>query len=86
MTVKLGKVENYRKGLPPLKSTRSSDHVTDKIISFHYISFHYISFSARPMATRLDRVVGYNAGLLSTKSDNLLTTGHRRSYNKQKTL
>ena len=34
----------------------------------------YILTSTRPMATKFDRVVGSNAGLLSTKSHNLLIT------------
>ena len=66
MTVKLGKVEIYSKEPPPIKSTGPSDHVTDKK--------RYISTSARPMATKLDKVVGSNAGLFSTKSQNLLMT------------
>ena len=66
MTVKLGKVKIYSKGPPPIKSTGSNDHVTDKK--------RYISTSATPMATKLDRVVGSNAGLMSTKSHNLLIT------------
>ena len=55
MTVKLGKVENYGKGPPPLRSTWSIDHVADKK--------RYISTSVRPMATTLERVVGSNVGL-----------------------
>ena len=55
MTVKLSKVGNHSKRPPPLKSTWSSDHVTDKK--------HYISTSVRPMAIKLDRVVGPNVGL-----------------------
>ena len=66
MTAKFGKVEIYSKGSPSIKSTWSSDHVTDRK--------RYISTSARSMATKLDRVVGSNADLLSTKSYNLLIT------------
>ena len=44
----------------------TSYHVTDKK--------RYISTSARPMATKLGRVVGSNAGFLSIKSHNLLMT------------
>ena len=70
-TAKLGKVEIYNKGPPSIKSsdalnTRSNDQVT--------VNKHYISTSARTMAKKLDRVVGPNAGLLSTKSHNLLIT------------
>ena len=69
MTAKLGKAEIYNKKPPSIKSfdtmTRSSsDHVTDKK--------RYISTSTRTMAEKLERVVGSNAGLLSTKSHNLL--------------
>ena len=69
MTAKLGKVDIYNKGPPSIKSfdvlnTWSSDHVTDKK--------RYISTSARTMAKKLDRVVGSNKSLLSTKSHNLL--------------
>ena len=69
MTAKLGKAEIYNKKPPSIKSfdtmTRSSsDHVTDKK--------RYISTSTRTMAEKLERVVGSNAGLLSTKSRNLL--------------
>ena len=45
-------------------SSWSSDHVADKK--------RYISTSARIMAKKLDRVVDYKAGLLSTKPHNLL--------------
>ena len=34
------------------------------------------------MAKKLDRVVGFNADLLSTKSHNLLIGAHIKSYNK----
>ena len=83
MTTKLKKVEIYNKGPPSIKSfdalgTWSSDHETDKK--------RYISTSARPMAKKLDRVVGFNADLLSTKSDNLLIGAHIKSYNKWKTF
>ena len=37
-----------------------------------YMSRDLLSTSVRSMATKLDRVVGFNAGLLSTKSRNLL--------------
>ena len=71
MTAKLGKVEVYSKGPPPIKpfnalSTRSINHMTDKR--------QYISTSARSMATKSDRVAGYNGGLLSTNSHKLLIT------------
>ena len=67
----LGKVEIYSKGPPSIKSfdalnTWSSDHVTDKK--------RYISTSAGTMAKKLDRMVGSDADLLSTKSHNLLIT------------
>ena len=63
MTAKLGKVEIYSKQPPSNKSFDalsmwSSDQVTDKK--------GYILTSARPMPTKLDIVVGSNAGLLST--------------------
>ena len=69
MTAKPGKIEIYSKGPPSIKSfvalrMLSSDHVTDKKC--------YILTSARPIATKLDEVVGSNASLLSTKSQNLL--------------
>ena len=68
MIANIGKVEIYSKEPPSIKSfdawsMRSSDYVTDKKC--------YISTSARRMATKLDRVVSSNAGLLSTKSHNL---------------
>ena len=63
MTAKHGKVEIYSKGAPSIKSLRSSDQVTDKK--------RYIRTSARSMATKLVKVVGFYAGLLSTKSHNL---------------
>ena len=63
MTAKLGKAEIYNKKPPSIKSL-SSDHLTDKK--------RYISTSSRTMAEKLDRVLGSNAGLLSTKSHNLL--------------
>ena len=71
MTAKLGKVEIYSKGPPSIKSFDalskwSRDPVTDKK--------GYISTSPRPLATKLGRVVSSNAGLLSTKSHNLLIT------------
>ena len=66
MTAKLGKVEIYSKGPPHITSMRSSDHVTDRK--------RYISTSARPMVTKIDRVVGSDAGQLSTKLHNLLIT------------
>ena len=70
-TSKLDKVEVYSKGPLSVESlnasiTWSSYHVTDEK--------RYISTCARPMATKLDRVVGPNADLLSIKSYNLLIT------------
>ena len=67
----IDKVEVYRKGSPSIESfddliTWPSYHVAD--------GKRYIWTFARPMATKLDRVVGYNAGLLSIKSHNLLIT------------
>ena len=55
MTAKLGKVEIYSERPPSIKSTWVSDYVTDKK--------RYISNSGRPMATKIDRIVGSNAGL-----------------------
>ena len=55
MTAKLGKIEIYSERPPPIKSTWVSDYVTDKK--------RYISTSGRPMATKIDRIVGSNAGL-----------------------
>ena len=66
MTAKLGKVGIYNKGPPSIKSFDASDHVTNKKC--------YISTSARTIAKKRDRVVVSNAGLLSTKSHNLLIT------------
>ena len=66
MTAKLGKVEIYSKGPAHIKSVGSSHDVTDRK--------RYISTSMGPMATKIDRVVGSNAGLLSTKSHDLLIT------------
>ena len=71
MTGKIGKVEVYSKRPPSIDFfyaliTWQSYHVAD--------GKHYISTSAGPMATKLDRVVGSNVGLLSIKSYNLLTT------------
>ena len=71
MTGTTDKVEVYRKGPPSIESfddliTWPSYHVAD--------GKRYIWTSAGPMATKLDRVVGYNAGLLSIKSHNLLIT------------
>ena len=71
MTARLGKVEIYHKEPPSIKSldtlsTWSIDHVTNKK--------RYISTSARPVTNKLDRMVGSNSGLLSTKSYNLLIT------------
>ena len=71
MTGTTDKVEVYRKGPPSIESfddliTWPSYHVAD--------GERYIWTSAGPMATKLDRVVGYNAGLLSIKSHNLLIT------------
>ena len=41
----------------------------------------YISTSARPMANKLERVMGFIVGLLSTKSHNLLITwSHKVIY------
>ena len=59
------------KGPPSIESfdaliTLPSYHMTD--------AKRYISTSAGPMATKLERVVGSNAGLLSIKSYNLLIT------------
>ena len=67
MTTNIGKVQIYSKASLFIKSLdalslRSSDHVTDKK--------RYISTSARYIANKLDRVVGSNAGLLSTNSHN----------------
>ena len=90
MTAKLGKVEIYNKGAPSIKffdalTTLSIDYVTDKK--------RYISTSARTMANKLDRVVGSNAGLLSTKSHKrffLLNCGHiqlgQKKLNQKKKL
>ena len=69
MTAKLVKVEIYSKLPPSIKSfdalsTLLSDHMTDKK--------RVISTSARPKAIKFERVVGSNAGLLSTKLHNLL--------------
>ena len=63
ITAKLDKEEVYSKGPPSIESldaliTWSSDHVTD--------GEPYISTSARPTDTKFNRVMGFNAGLLST--------------------
>ena len=78
MAAKLGKVEIYIKGSPSIKSfdamsMLSSYHVTDKK--------RYISISASPIATKRDRGVAANAGLLSTKSHNLLITWPHKMKN-----
>ena len=46
----------------------------------------YISTSARTMAKKLDRVVGSNAGLLSTKSHNLLITWSHKAIKQMKNV
>ena len=71
MAGKIDMVEVYRKGSPSIESfgaliTWPSYHVAD--------GKRYISTSAGPMATKLGRVVGSNAGLLSLRSHNLLIT------------
>ena len=84
MTVKLEKVRIYNNGSPSIKSfgalsAWSSDHVTDKK--------HYISTFATPMTNKLDRVVGSHAGLLCTKSHNLLITwSHKAIYQMQNVI
>ena len=70
MTAKPDKVEVQSKGPSSIESfdtlsTSSNYHVTDEK--------RFISTSAKPMATKLDRVVGFNAGLLSIKSHKLFS-------------
>ena len=65
------KVEFYSKGPPPIESF--DDLITWP--SYHVIDGkRYISTFARPMATKVGRVVGSNAGLSFIKSNNLLIT------------
>ena len=58
----------------------------DQVIMWQYEK-RYISASARPMATKLRRVVGSNAGLLSINSRNLLITwSHKISWKMKNVL
>ena len=62
LTARPGKVDVYSNGPPSIESLsmQSSGCVTDEKC--------YFSTSTRSMATKPDRVLGSNAGLLSTKS------------------
>ena len=71
MTAKIDKVDVYSKGPPSIESFDAlimwpCYHMTDGKC--------YISTSAGPVASKLHRVVGFNAGLLYIKSYNLLIT------------
>ena len=68
---KLDQVVVYNKGPPPTVSY----HALDTWPGYHVGNGkRYISSSVRYMATKLDRVVTSDEGLLSTKSHSLLIT------------
>ena len=78
MNVKPAKVQIYNKAPPSFKSfdtltISSSDHVTDKKTFYFYLRENYET-------KKLDKVVSSNAGLLSTKSHNLLITWSHKSH------